>query len=386
MKIGVMLRHLNQHGGGVRVYTNSLLGSLLTLDSPHEFVLLHRGTSAMGTFVNRDNRDRVRDVAINAPSTFLWDQLAVRQAEKREKLDLIFNPKYSLPLASDCPSVFVCHGLDWYVMPWGSKWIDRLNHRYLIPRYAHKASAIIAVSNSTRHHVMEYLGVPGKRLHTVYHGVNESFRQPMDPQQLDRVRQKYRLPDRYLLYVGQVYPPKNVGRLLQAFAQIGPARGVHLVMAGEHRWLSGRELELIDKLELRRWVHQTGWIESETLPAFYRQAEALALPSLYESFGIPLLEAMASGCPIVTANRYGTRELAQGVGILVDPESVESIAAGLATVLDDRDKRQPMIEAGVTRVKQFSWDTCARKTLAVLEAAASSAVPAAMGIGDTRLS
>src|ERR1700741_1211842 len=144
MKIGIMLRHYNQHGGGVWVYTRNLLREMLALDTPHEFVLLYQDPRLVGTY---SNGNHVREIAIEAPFTLLWDQLAVWQAGKKEKLDLIFNPKYSLPLMAGCRTVFVCHGLDWYVMPWGSKWIDRLNHRYLLPRYAHKADAIISISN-----------------------------------------------------------------------------------------------------------------------------------------------------------------------------------------------------------------------------------------------
>ena len=166
MKIGIMLRHLDQHGGGVLVYTRNLLRELLALDSPHEFVLIYRNPQLLGTYRHHPH---VQEVVVEAPNVLLWDQLAVRRVERREKLDLIFNPKYSLPLLAQCRTVFVCHGLDWFVMPWGSRWIDRLSHRYLIPRYAHKADAIIAVSHTTREHVMRYLGVSERRVSTVYY-------------------------------------------------------------------------------------------------------------------------------------------------------------------------------------------------------------------------
>src|SRR2546425_851622 len=119
-----MLRHMNQHGGGVLVYTHNLLREMLALKTTHEFVLLYRDPQMLGKYADGNG---VREIAIDAPTTLLWDQLAVRRAEKKEKLDLIFNPKYSLPLAARCRTVFVCHGLDWYVMPWGSRWFDRLS-------------------------------------------------------------------------------------------------------------------------------------------------------------------------------------------------------------------------------------------------------------------
>ena len=367
MKIGIMLRHMGQHGGGVMVYTKNLLRELLALDSPHEFVLMYQDPRFLGTY---GNGGRVREIAVRAPSVVLWDQMVVPYLARREKLDLIFNPKYSVPLAARCPSVFVCHGLDWYVMPQWSRWMDRLNHRYLIPKFAATAATIIAVSNTTREHVMHYLPVQEDRVETVYLGVVEAFHQRVPEQQLEEVRRAYNLPERFFFYCGQIYPPKNFGRLLQAYARVGPELGISLVVAGEHRWLCGEELALIEKLGISRWVVRPGWIERRSLPAFYALAEALLLPSLYESFGLPLLESMASGCPVVTADRYGTREVVDGAGLLVDPEDIDSIETGIRMIATEQPLRERLIGAGRQRAKQFSWRKCAVETLAVLESVA----------------
>jgi glycosyltransferase involved in cell wall biosynthesis len=374
MKIGVMLRHLGQHGGGVLVYTHHLLREMLTLDTPHEFVLLYQEPSWLGSY-NNGNGGRVWELALGKAPTIMWDQWLVPQVEKKEKFDLIFNPKYSLPLLSRSCTVFVCHGLDWYVMPWGSKLMDRLNHRYLIPRYSQKADAIIAVSNTARHHLIEYLGVEEERVHIVYHGVDEAFGRLIPPEQLEQVMHAYGLLDHFFLYCGQIYPPKNFGRLIQAYAQVGPELGISLVVAGGHTWLCEDEIALIDQLGIRQWVLWSGWIDHETLPAFYALAEALVLPSLYEAFGLPLLEAMTSGCPIVTSNRYATAELACDAAVLVDPEEVESIAEGMRRVVTDQNLRQQLIRAGRERAKDFSWEKCARETLKVLELAGSHSGP-----------
>src|ERR687896_247470 len=232
MKVGVMLRHLGQHGGGVLVYTQNLLREMLTLDTPHEFVLLYREPSWLGSY-NNGNGGRVRELALGKAPTIMWDQWLVPQVEKREKFDLIFNPKYSLPLLSK------------------SRTVD--------------------------------------------------------------------------------------------------------------------EIALIDQLGISQWVLWPGWIDHKILPVFYALAEALVLPSLYESFGIPILEAMSSGCPIVTTNRYGPVELAGAAAILVNPEEVESIADGMRRVVSDQNLRQQLIRAGRERAKDFSWEKCGRETLGVLE-------------------
>ena len=365
MRIGIMLRHYDQHGGGVKVYTQRVLRALLDLKSEHEFVFLYRNPSLMGTY--RDEA-AVEELVLPARSVLTWDQIAVPGAVRRQGIDVLYNPKYSIPLAAGCPSVWVCHGLDWYVMPWASRRIDRLSHQFLVPRYASKAAAIIAVSEVTRQHVMEYLPVGLDRVITVYSGVDDVFRRRPDEQRLAEVRAKYALPDRFLLYAGAIYPPKNFTRLVRAYAAVGPAKGIPLVVAGgENRFLSEQELKEPETLGISEWVQWPGWVDQEELAAFYAMADALLLPSLFESCGLPVLEAMAAGCPVVTTDRYGTKELAEGAAVLVNPESVESIAAGIRRVLDDTTLRAELLAAGKRRSAGFQWHRCAAETLGVLE-------------------
>lgn len=372
-----MLRHYDQHGGGVKVYTQRLLRAMLDLGPEHEFVFLYRNPALLGTYRGEDS---VQEVALPARSVLTWDQIAVPSAIRRYGIDLIFNPKYSIPLRAPCPSVWVCHGLDWYVMPWASRAVDRLSHRFLVPRYAARADAIIAVSEVTRQHVMEYLPVRPERVVTVYSGVDDVFRRPVEPGRLAQVRTRYSLPERFLLYAGAVYPPKNFSRLIQAYARIGPARGIPLVIAGgENRFLSQDELREPERLGIAEWVRWPGWVEQEELVAFYALSEALLLPSLFESCGLPVLEAMAAGCPVVTADRYGTKELAEGAALLVDPESVESISEAIGLVLDDAGLRARLIAAGRNRSRDFHWRRCASETLGVLEQARSGARRAPRG-------
>jgi O-antigen biosynthesis alpha-1,2-mannosyltransferase len=365
VRIGVMLRHYDQHHGGVRVYTRKLLRALLDLRSGHEFVLLYRDPALIGTYGGEPG---VQEVALPARSVIAWDQLAVPAAVERQGIDVLFNPKYSIPLRAGCPAVWVCHGLDWYVMPWASRFVDRLSHKFLVPRYAARAGAIIAVSEVTRRHVMQYLRVPPERVVTVYSGVDDVFRRPFDESRLREIRLKYSLPERFLLYAGAVYPPKNFTRLVRAYARVGPARGIPLVVAGgDNRFLSERELQEPEALGISDWVRRPGWVEQEELAGLYALADALLLPSLFESCGLPVLEAMAAGCPVVTADRYGTKELAERAAVLVDPESVDSIADGIRQVLDDAGLRAKLVAAGRERSREFRWSRCAAETLQVLE-------------------
>ena len=370
MRIGVMLRHYDQHGGGVKVYTQRLLRALLNLRSDHEFVFLYRNPALVGTYRGESG---VEEVSLPAGSVIGWDQVAVPAAVRSHGIDLLFNPKYSIPLRAPCPAVWVCHGLDWYVMPWASRLVDRLSHRFLVPRYASRAAAILAVSEVTRRHVMQYLSVPPERVVTVYSGVDDVFRRPLEESRLREIRAKYSLPERFLLYAGAIYPPKNFTRLVRAYARVGPGRGIPLVVAGgENRFLSEGELREPEALGIAEWVRWPGWVDQEDLAGFYALADALLLPSIFESCGLPVLEAMAAGCPVVTADRYGTKELAEGAAVLVDPESVESIASGITRVLDEGTLRSELIAAGRIRSRDFTWRRCATETLAVLERVGSA--------------
>jgi O-antigen biosynthesis alpha-1,2-mannosyltransferase len=365
MRIGIMLRHYDQHGGGVRVYTRALLKHLFMQPREHEYVLYFNNPSLLGTYAGAPH---VTEVSVPGRSVVWWDQVALPRELNKHGIDVLFNPKYSLPLTGSYPSAWVCHGLDWYVMPWASRFVDRLSHRYLVPRYAARSSAIVAVSEVTKEHLIEFLRVPADRIATVYTGVDDEFRARRTADQLNAVRARYKLPERYVLYAGAVYPPKNFRRLVQAYAKVGPELGVSLVIAGgTNRFLSEDELKEPERLGLGDWVRWAGWVDSETLPSFYQMAEALLLPSLFESFGLPILEAMASGCPVVTSNRYGSKEIAGDAAMLVEPESVDSIADGIRSVLTRSELKHDLVERGLRHSRAFTWERCAGQTLDVLE-------------------
>jgi glycosyltransferase involved in cell wall biosynthesis len=369
MRIGIMLRHYDQHGGGVRVYTHQILRAMLDLNTPHEFVFLYKNPQLIGTYAGET---QVTEVALPGRNILWWDQVEVPRAVARHGIDVLYNPKYSLPIRAGCPAAWVCHGLDWYVMPWASRRIDRLSHKFLVPRYAKRADAIIAVSEITREHVIEYLPIPAQRVHTIYSGVNDAFRRRATQEDRERLRARYALPERFFLYSGAIYPPKNFTRLVQAYAQVGPAAGISLVIAGgENRFLSAHELEVPAALGLGSWVKWLGWVEPSLLPTLYQMAEVLLLPSLFESYGLPIAEAMACGCPVLTADRFGTKEIAGDAALLVDPESVDAIAAGMRRLANEPELKRRLIAAGTERVRPLTWTRCAEQTVQVLETIAA---------------
>lgn len=365
MRLGIMLRHFDQHDGGVKVYTREVVHSLIELNRKHEIVLLFRNRRRMGTYQGVAG---VSEVLLEGGSILYWDQIKVPKAVRQYGIDVLFNPKYSIPLRADCKTAWVCHGMDWYAMPEASPFMDRLSHRFLVPRYAAKADALIAVSEITREHLLKYLKVPPERIHTIYSGLSDAFRNRLSRQELAEIREQFSLPPRFLLYCGAVYPPKNFTRMIQAYAKVGPAQGVPLVIAGgSNRYLSEHELDEPKRQNISDWVRWPGWIDNKDLPALYQLADGLLLPSLYESVGMPIMEAMACGCPVLTSDRFGTKEIAGDAAVLIDPESVDAIAAGIDRLLNDQQLRATIVACGLQRAQRFTWTQTASELMRVLE-------------------
>jgi glycosyltransferase involved in cell wall biosynthesis len=365
MKIGIMLRHAEQHHGGVLVYTHSLLREILALETPHEFVLIYRNPDLIGTYADGD---RVREIAIRAPSALVWDQMAVPWLERKENFDVIFNPKFTVPFLSRAKKIFVIHGSEWFVIPQAYLWYDRPYTHTLTSLYCRNADVVITVSNVVKNDIVKFTGVKPEKVVPVHNGFDPNrFHVIQDPHFLEAVRQEYQLPEHFILWTGQIYPPKNLGRLLEALAKVKGEIPQKLVIAGEERWRTKEDLELIERLGIKDRIHFTGWVSHDHLPAFYNLADLFVLPSLYEGFGIPLLEAMACGCPVLTSTTGSPPEVVEDAGYLVDPIKVDDIAAGMCEVLSNSELRSLMVAKGLERVKEFSWKKCARETLGVLE-------------------
>jgi glycosyltransferase involved in cell wall biosynthesis len=315
MRIGVMLRHIKQQRGGIRTYTNNLLEHLVKLDTANEYIFVYHDEDSAGSYSVYPN---VEEIVVGSPSRLTWDQIAMISVVRRKQLDLIFNPKLSSPLFADCKKIFVLHGDDWFTFPQNYEVFDRFYHSIAVSIYCKKADSIISVSNSATQHIIRALRVDPGKIRTIQHGVSDHFKPTKDEEVLAWVRQKYHLPDSFILYVGQIYPMKNVGGIVRAFSSVHKRLPHKLVLVGNPGPKSKSDLALIDKLQLQDEVILTGWVPDEHLPAMYSLADLFVFPSFYEGFGIPLLEAMACGCPIVTSNVETPVEVVDNAAILVD--------------------------------------------------------------------
>jgi len=370
MRIGIMLRHYEQQEGGVKVYTRRLLPLLFGYGAQHQYILIYQNAKLLGTYAQYPN---VEEVALGIPGTVTWDQLAVPWVARKKRIDLIFNPKFTIPFFSKAKKMFVLHGSEWFVIPEHFLKHDQWYFNFFVPLYCRYADGFVAVSNAVKADVVKYTGVDARKVFAIHNGFDPSIFQPVrDPERLRSVREKYKLPEKFILWCGQIESRKNVARLLRAFAKICNEIPHHLVLAGEQRWSTQAELQVMQELHLENRVCFPGWIAHGDLPAVYSSAAVFAFPSLYEGFGIPLIEAMACGCPIVTADTCAPPEVLNGSGCLVNPLDVDDIAAGIKKVLCDSSLREEMIAKGIARSKDFSWERCARQLLAAFDAVASS--------------
>ena len=273
--------------------------------------------------------------------------------------------EHLLPHFRGVPTVLTVHDLIFRLFPEHHK---PLNYWYLnltMPLYCRRAGAIIAISESTRRDLIAYFHIEASRITVVHEAAAPHFR-PAAPAQIEAVRARYGLPGRYLLHVGTLEPRKNLVRLLEALHLL--RRGgldAPLVLVGAKGWLYEGFFRRLEELGLERAVSLLGYVPDEDLPALYAAATACVLPSVYEGFGLPVLEAMACGTPVVCSRSSSLPELGAGAARYFDPLDVEEMAGALRWVWDDADLRREMSAAGLAQAARFSWARAASETMAV---------------------
>jgi glycosyltransferase involved in cell wall biosynthesis len=366
VRVGVMLRPINEKFG-IGMFTRNLVSALLERDRVNEYVLFYRAAEDIGRFAPGPN---VREEVVKAPSKALWDQVAIPAAAARAGVDVIFHTKFTVPFTTRARTVMIAHGASWFTHPELYPRHDVLYIRALMPLYCRRADAILSNSQLTTDDFQRILGVPETKLHTIWAAADTLFRPVTDAAALQAVRDRYRLPARFLLTVGRYDPRKNVETLIDAFARSGAREnGVRLVIVGQGSEQYRSVCRLAER-GLDESVVFTGYVPQTDLPAIYSMAEAFLFPSVYEEFGIPLCEAMACGCPIVASNTGAIPEITAGAAVLESPFDAAAMARGIDRILNDASFRQGLVARGSRRSAEFTWDRCAATTQAVLEGVA----------------
>lgn len=268
--------------------------------------------------------------------------------------DLFFSPGYNTPLTCPSPFVFTIHDLSHVYCPENSSPLIRLYYSTILKRNCHRAASILTVSEFTRVQIVEWAGVSPEKVANVSCGVDATYHPGGDV---------YGFPFPYLLCVSNRKRHKNEFRIVEAFAKAGISKQVHLVFTGE---ITSELSDYIRRLGVDAHVHFTGAVPEAQLPSLYRGALALAFPSLYEGFGLPMLEAMACGTPVVTSNVTAMPEVAADAALLVNPASTDEIAQAIKSIVCETQLRSQLREKGLARAAEFSWDKTIAKVREVL--------------------
>jgi glycosyltransferase involved in cell wall biosynthesis len=372
-----MLRHVGKQSGGIGTYTNEIVRHLLKADSENEYILFYQEKAQAGSFGVHPN---VKEVTLRAPSKMIWDQVVMPFAAKRERCDVLFNLKLSVPFLSPCKTAFVIHGADWFMFPRNYPFLHRVYHKFFMMFYIKRADAVVSISTNATQLLLKAGLAPDKKIATIHHGVNGRFLAEPAAGHLERVRQRYNLPDRFILFVGQIYPMKNLSAIIRAFALLRGRLPHKLVIVGKPLSRYQDEFDLVEKLGLSSDITFTGWVPDEDLPAFYRLADLFLFPSLYEGFGIPLLEAMASGCPIVTSNAGACPEVVGDAALIADPRDDNAIADAVYRLVTDDSLRSDLRKKGLKRAQLFSWASAAQRTLTFLKNTAGVCASLTIGL------
>lgn len=342
---------------GTETYSLRLIQTLLSLNPPWSIRLYFRQTPPESLFPQADLRV--------IPFPRLWTHIRLSWEMARRLPDLLFVPAHVLPPIHPRRSLVTVHDLGYRYFPRAHTRFQRA-YLDLSTRWNARAAAhILADSEATRADLVRIYGTPPAKVTVAYPGYDESLAPVRDPTVLTAVRERYGIPGEYFLYLGTLQPRKNLARLVLAFSRL-PTRAV-LALAGQKGWLADDLFALIRRLGLERRVLCPGYVRPEDRAPLLSGALAFVFPSLYEGFGLPVLEAQACGCPVICSNTSSLPEVAGDAALQVPPEDVAALADAMARLENDPDLRRELVERGFANLRRFSWERCARTVLRVME-------------------
>ncbi|MFQ6014412.1 MAG: glycosyltransferase family 4 protein [Anaerolineae bacterium] len=374
LRIGIDYTAAVRQGAGVGRYTRGLVDALAELDRQNEYVLLVASDSKPGAA--KTWPDNFRLVTLPLPDrilTILWHRLQLPLFVDLfcHKLDIFHSPNFVLPPVRRGRTLVTVHDLSFLRYPVGAEPSLRIYLQKVVPRSVRRADKVLADSECTQNDIVELLGIPAEKVKVVYAGVDERFRPIVDGALLAEVRARYALNFSFILSLGTLEPRKNYLRLVEAYALL-KARGLgtenqrpKLVIAGGKGWLYEPIFRKVDSLGLKRDVRFLGFVPDEDLPALYTLADLFAFPSHYEGFGLPALEAMACGTPVVASDRASLPEIIGDAGLLVSPDDREGLATTMARAWGDGSLREEMREKGLEQARRFTWRGAAENLLQV---------------------
>ncbi|MBI3941603.1 MAG: glycosyltransferase family 4 protein [Chloroflexi bacterium] len=357
---------------GLSTYARQLALHLLPTEGTHQFTAFHYGNTVTEPLTPPLNALPRRVIPWDARRwrmTVALEHLAGLTMDRTfAGIDLFHATEHLLPPLGKIPTVFTFHDAIYALFPAYHLPLNRLFLGLMMPRFLRRADAVIAVSESSKRDAVRLYRIAPDRIRVIYEGVDPLYRPVWDMAKLAEVCRKCALPSAFILFVGTIEPRKNLATLFEAYQQLRRAGYQQkLVVAGRQGWLHQSTFDRLKALGLEHEVIFAGYVASEDLPALYSLATVFAFPSLYEGFGLPPLEAMACGCPVLSSNTSSLPEVCGQAALLVPPTDVQALAQALARMLDDPGLRGDLRARGLAQAGRFTWERTARQTLEVYE-------------------
>lgn len=369
MKIAIDATAVPPKPMGAGWYVLRLIVHLARLDTSYKFIVFAQ--RCVQPFLAELPPDRVEIVWLpdkHPARRLAWEQTLFPRLIRQSGANLLHSPHYTVPLRLPIPTVVTFHDMTFFTHPHLHTLPKRLFFPWMMRRSAKKTNYLIADSENTRRDAIRLLSIPPEKIETVHLGYEDIFRPLDNPELLAATRQKYRLPEKFLLYTGAIEPRKNVSLLLTVFEQLAQ-RGLEqdLVLAGNLGWMYESVLSQIEGMAARKRVHRLGHVAYTELPPIYNLADVFVYPSIYEGFGLPPLEAMACGVPVITSNISSMPEFVGNAGILVPPDDETALMQAIERVLQDASLRRRLAVEGPRQASHFTWQHTAQKTLRIYE-------------------
>lgn len=401
MRIGIDCRTILNPGlgenAGVGHYTYYLINKLLEIDQENEYVLFFDtllSKNAAKKLVGDRKNVKIRFFPFYRYKNYLpfvFSHILISAALEKEKLDLFHSPTSNLPFVYKGKSVVTVHDLAIYK---NSSWFpsqflvgQKFSTKTIVPQSIKKAEKIIAVSKSTKKDIKKIFKTNPSKIKVIYEGVEFKDLPSKEDKNCDSksktcfddLKKKYGLRDNYLFFLGTIEPRKNIERIIDAFRQLAKSdkefRGKYqLVLAGAEGWKCKKIFKAIEEcgaeFDGEKTIKYLGYIPAEDKSILLKNADCFVFPSLYEGFGLPVLEALSLGVPTVTSKISSLPEIAREAAVLIDPTDTKKIGEGIKKLLENKKFREKLVKRGLLKAKKFSWEKCARETLEVYKSVA----------------
>lgn len=361
----------NRAGAGIYIF--NLVQALAKIDTVNQYHVYAKPDHIAEFGIVQPNFHFVSMPHTSTLRRLAWEQTVLPREIKRHHIDVLHSPHYTMPFQPGCKSIVTFCDMIFVLFPHMHNHVRRIFFQRMMRRSAERADMLIAISESTRGDVLRYKHLPPERVISIPLAASDAFRRmPASESQVACAR--YNLtPGRFILYVGVLEPRKNVPLLMEAYARIAAEYpDVPLVIAGKKGWMYEEIFRQVTLLGITERVRFLGYVPEDDLIGLYNAARVFVYPSRYEGFGLPVLEAMQCGVPVITCNVSSLPEVAGDAALLVEPDDVVGLADSLGRVMDNDSLAHNLSARGIERARQFSWQRCAHETLLVYQSVNNS--------------